>query len=556
MRVVIRTLQSGTSTASGASGAEQSVQVDRLCIGRGTDQQVQLNDLRVALAHAEIVPALGSSYELVALGNESVLVNGAPRRGGALWPGDVLELGRYQLTVGKPEDDTYLLLHVEEKISVRAERAARRSQYPVSLLQTQLSRRRWAWLLAGGVLLICFVLPFALRYVWPVDLPPDRIWLSGPVSDAHARFGGDCAQCHAAPFERVRNQACTSCHQNLPEHSADPQWLAAGLGTDQQRCASCHREHHGGQGLVSQHPAACTQCHAQPDQHYAKAGLPAVRDFSSSHPPFTPRLAQYSQASGFALKQGVQEEGAVLHEDSNLIFPHDLHLAARGVEAPGGRRVLDCADCHQADSVGLSFAPVRMQAHCSDCHRLDFDPAQPGRELPHGQPAEVVRIIRDYYAARVLLGDTPVFRADAGGLRRRPGEAALPAPASAASARLTAEQAIQDVFDRRVCRYCHLVEKTTDPALPWTIAPVFLAEHALSGARFSHAAHRGETCVSCHQAKTSKDSRDVLLPDIRSCRVCHGERSHAGVVPSTCVSCHGFHIAPPPLVAARNLAVP
>lgn len=529
---------------------EQSLQLERLSIGRGTDQQIQLNDLRVALAHAEIVAAAGGRYELAAVGNASVMVNGAPRRGGLLAAGDQLAVGRYRLTLSAPpkgaggaEHD--LVLQVEEKVSAREERGQRLGSQRLSLAQAGLSRRRWSWLLVLSVLLASFALPFTLRYLWLAPLALDQQWLSGPVSNAHASFGGDCAQCHGAPFERVRDPACTTCHQNMAEHSADPALLAAGLGLQggEQRCAACHREHNGAHGLISQHPQECTQCHAQLGPRFASL-RPDASDFSRHHPPFTPRLARYTPGAGFTYPTLAQEANTELREDTNLKFPHDLHLAKKGIESPRGPRVLACADCHQPDRAGISFESVRMTAHCADCHRLDFDPGQPGRELPHGQPEEVVRIVRDYYAARALLGDAPAPRAEAAsGLRRRPGEPGYPAASAAVSARQTAEQAVQDVFKRRVCHTCHEVEAGSGAAQPFRIAPVFLQEHALSGARFSHAAHRGETCESCHDARTSKDSREVLLPSIQDCRSCHGERHESGVVPSTCTTCHGFHIA-------------
>ena len=41
--------------------------------------------------------------------------------------------------------------------------------------------------------------------------------------------------------------------------------------------------------------------------------------------------------------------------------------------------------------------------------------------------------------------------------------------------------------------------------------------------------------------------RGLLLPDIESCRECHGSglarRNAPGQLPSTCVMCHGFHVA-------------
>lgn len=79
--------------------------------------------------------------------------------------------------------------------------------------------------------------------------------------------------------------------------------------------------------------------------------------------------------------------------------------------------------------------------------------------------------------------------------------------------------------------------------MPWKIMPVHLEEHALNHARFDHAAHATSDCSSCHAAGQSKLSADLLLPELASCRECHGDVGSANQVPSTCTLCHGFHIA-------------
>src|SRR5262249_62353310 len=59
-------------------------------------------------------------------------------------------------------------------------------------------------------------------------------------------------------------------------------------------------------------------------------------------------------------------------------------------------------------------------------------------------------------------------------------------------------------------------------------------------AKFNHDAHRGFTCVSCHEkAQTSTESSDVLLPGIATCRTCHAPGlDHAE---SRCFECHTYH---------------
>ena len=49
-------------------------------------------------------------------------------------------------------------------------------------------------------------------------------------------------------------------------------------------------------------------------------------------------------------------------------------------------------------------------------------------------------------------------------------------------------------------------------------------------------------CEDCHSVKTSEEGSDVLLPNIESCRECHGGADDNSRLASTCVDCHGFHI--------------
>jgi len=37
-------------------------------------------------------------------------------------------------------------------------------------------------------------------------------------------------------------------------------------------------------------------------------------------------------------------------------------------------------------------------------------------------------------------------------------------------------------------------------------------------------------------------SSDVLLPDLASCRTCHGGEASAKAVPSSCAMCHDYHM--------------
>lgn len=540
MRVVLRRLEvlGGLAVA-----ADETHELDRVTLGRGTDQAVQLPDMRVTLAHAEIRLQPGGGYRVECLGDNPVWVNGSAETDAALGTGDTIDLGRFRLTIGVPEPGDDLLLEIEERGGAREEKGRQRGAYKMTLEQGGLRKRRWALGSATFLLLTLLVLPIVLRFGSGDGRSLDAAWISGPPSAAHAGFIGSCNRCHATPFAAVKNEACLACHKAQPHHSDRADMLAlAGMGD--ARCGSCHQEHTGRNGLVARSPELCTTCHADPaGLSMAGGGLMPVHRFGGDHPPFSLSLATLKDGKA-AFHEARQDEGATLHEDSGLIFPHDVHLAAKGIASPTGNRVMACADCHVPSATG--FVPVRMAEACVSCHQLDFDPDRPGRRLPHGQPDEVVSVIRDHYARTALAGGVKEPTApEAVRLIRRPGEVLTLAQSQAALewADAQAERTLEDVFTRRVCAECHTVTHSGDAAHPWVVTPVRLNTTYLLGARFDHRAHASEQCSRCHQANASKLSSDVMLPGIASCRECHSDPGTLNRMGSACVDCHGFHTA-------------
>jgi hypothetical protein len=74
------------------------------------------------------------------------------------------------------------------------------------------------------------------------------------------------------------------------------------------------------------------------------------------------------------------------------------------------------------------------------------------------------------------------------------------------------------------------------------VVPVKLPDRYMSKGWFDHAAHDTEKCTRCHAAPTSNKASDVLLPNIASCRECHGGEAAHKEVPSSCAMCHDYHV--------------
>ena len=80
-------------------------------------------------------------------------------------------------------------------------------------------------------------------------LTPDSSWNPGPLASGHAGFGGNCAACHETPFLRVRDRTLPQVPRQDSRPRACPCRLQIELfgGT---RCATCHADHKGPDGLV------------------------------------------------------------------------------------------------------------------------------------------------------------------------------------------------------------------------------------------------------------------------------------------------------------------
>jgi hypothetical protein len=211
----------------------------------------------------------------------------------------------------------------------------------------------------------------------------------------------------------------------------------------------------------------------------------------------------------------------------------------------GWGQSLACKDCHTPDAKGAGFRPVSMEQNCQMCHDLAFDNVGgTTRTLRHGDPAQVVAELRAYYADHA-----PARPAVLGGMaRRRPGDGAAANTAADYYAAVGhsgggGSQAIRAVFSRGgACYDCHAIEQATNPyTMNFEVHPVRMPQRYFKLGWFDHRAHTSESCESCHAAKTSNSSADVLLPGIKSCRTCHGGESARVQVPSSCAMCHDYH---------------
>lgn len=537
-----------------------------LKIGRSTQCEVQLSDLRVSFEEATISNEDGRLV-MRATGDRRFTVGGGESAAIALTAGTTITLGPYELVAEDPPEGFDVALTIELKVPVgdddkRVRRAAR-----LELGGPVLNRRRLAWFGFVAVALIFLIMPITQflgipgaapgkEYrVWPAAF--DVAWTSGEISNAHKTFATQCTVCHSEAFAMTKNEDCTGCHKTTGHH-ADPQ-TAFMHGLADARCGDCHREHQGPRGIIAyaDDERLCADCHVGLKARLSSTTLVDAGPFGDAHPEFRVTLIDQSGGLPAPIRVSLADK-ARLKDGSGLIFPHDKHLNPAGVIAPEGRRPMSCGSCHAPEPGGGGMAPIQMEAHCGDCHRLRFEPRRPDRALPHGTLPWAVQQVRDFYGAAALQGgfddaDAPAV------VRRRPGTP-LPEEARAealAWAAARSQAAIDYLASYSVCGTCHEVTRAPNTPEGYQVRPVRLLDEFMPKARFSHGKHADMSCGDCHEAAKSSSSADVLMPDIASCQACHGGQQSAGKVPSTCVDCHVFHRhdTPPMKTDARAAAV-
>lgn len=552
---------------------------NEVTLGRATDCDVYLPDLRVGLQHARILHLAAGKARVEARSDYQIRINGASVRRRDVMAGDGSEvrIGPYRIELSLSETAGELLVSIElvEPVTTKTDKSSlRRALWKSSFVPP---KRPTAWMLAVTTLSVFLVLPLIGHFnstTSPGPIAQTRhLWLAGEMSSVHANLVQDCAICHTEPFVRVRDEACLSCHtetrnhadagrlnESAPEPAGPALWTAslkAALDIPEERCGSCHFEHDGQSGVRPIDSAMCADCHMDLSRRLADTPLHDVSSFARHHPEFKPTIIVARDNDTPLLDRISLAQRP--REDNGLKFPHDFHLkneevARKAATLSGAARArvgeaLDCGYCHKPDAAGAMFLPVVMETACADCHSLAFATDGRGniRNLPHGEPQEVRRVLEDFYLAQAT---TLLLDGNAGSLVDRQ----LTTEARArrerlrdqafADARRSTDAMIARIFSEDgVCQKCHVAPITSVDGEPVKITPVVLSDVFMPKARFSHAKHTtgNLSCASCHEAERSSQSSDVLLPGIAVCRDCHAATGTQQARLAECLTCHAYH---------------
>lgn len=522
---------------------------DVLTIGRAADQAIFLPDLRAALNHARVTLLENGEYKIESLILAGIRVNGEIIYTTTAPADTTIEIGNTRLTLlPQPADyDAGVEVSTLDKVEQEAEKDRRAK--PTQLSQTRLSKRGPSWLLFIGILVFGLILPMIGHFrpdfgelLRNTPLPSTASWSPGTIDAAHRFFAEDCTKCHQTAFRTVRDSACLACHTNTRAHADAAKFNLPQLGNAE--CRSCHQDHQGLRGLVRRDQRLCADCHADLKTRSKNVStFDDVTDFGKVHPEFKINLPNWDASGKFTPQRVTLAPG--LKENSGLKFNHLKHLKADGLNAPKGRRILDCLSCHQPDAGGAKMRPVKFETMCHDCHTLGFDTLAPEREVPHGKVSEVIYMLGEYYAKFALEGG--YLSATAPTIvqqRRRPGSPPLSQQEKAEALAWAREQTAtvtKSLFTDRACVTCHKVSEPRDANDTWHIAPVRVSGIWYKEAKFTHAKHGTVKCEDCHDARKSKESTDVLIPGIGNCRTCHAGAYAKDKVPTTCIACHDYH---------------
>jgi hypothetical protein len=405
-----------------------------------------------------------------------------------------------------------------------------------------------------------------------------RVYSSGRMSAAHAVLEAQCAACHmqtAGAFSaKAIDAACLACHDAPPHHAA--QHAAPGG-------AACHSEHRGRVNLVAVSDQSCAACHGDLESaSRATRYATHIKSFEDGHPEFRPprgdlRRVWYRTAIEVnhavhmkPIRRGpsgptVQLECGNCHRpsaaDPDLTYS-DARYRTAAASYEKERRFL--SNPGVLESVGPTsgrelMAPVKFANACGACHSLSFD-ERFDIGVPHDEP-EIVHAFLVAKFTEYIGAHAAELREARDPLRELTGRA-MPAKTVFYTRNEWIAKRVYDAEQllwRKTCSQCHVLtyrsESRTPGDPPWLsespadiLTRPILPDIPIAAdprrrwphAKFDHDAHRGFSCVSCHEkAMTSTGISDVLLPGMATCKTCHApgpERAE-----SRCFECHTYH---------------
>ena len=343
---------------------------------------------------------------------------------------------------------------------------------------------------------------------------------------SHAETGGNCAACHASPWDRQgMSERCLDCHTDLTN---DPQNFHRVMLAQSQTtgCYFCHTDHHGRsasmtimdlknfphqslgfslqahQKMANGADFACSDCHGASLAKFDQA------DCGSCHTQLDANFMQaHLQAYGtgcLACHDGVDRFGKNF-DHSRLAF-----------QLTGKHLTVSCTDCHTGAKSASDFTLAPQD--CSTCHAKDD--AHQGQ---FGQNCSACHTPDDWKNARFDHSMT-AFKL------------------TGAHAKVECAKChVNNVFKGtpQECAACHAKDDTHQGQFGQNCAGCHTPDdwkkasfdHSLAAFKLT-GAHINVECTKCHV-------NNVFKGTPQECASCHPEPAfHAGLFPSDCATCH------------------
>ena len=511
-------------------------------LGRGASSDILLPYQGVALEHLRFTISDRNFFVEDISQRGDLFVNGALKSTSILGRGDKFKIAGIEFEVSFTEDAIEIIEQRDEKAEDKIEEGAQASAKRLSIGTYLPTPWRLSFIFATILLLFYLALP--------VSGVNTSSWSSGPISNNHKMIEQNCAACHGAPFRKVEDDKCLTCHV-MTDHAANINQLVAAHSDLQMRCADCHQEHNGDHVMVEQEAARCVTCHGNLTELLPTTTHPNILNFES-HPEFRVALASPINKNETIWKR--LDERPQIQDPTQIELNHKLHLQP-DLRSADGAVTLECSDCHRASEDRKSFLPITFERDCKSCHPLSFDARLPGQEVPHGNSAEVFDSLYAQYAQAALGGRRAFQIEEPITTRQKPGgeverEADKVVSFDRANVIAEARKAEKEIFTKTACQLCHSVNPVDVQDVEFGPAFEVVEPHIptrwMTAARFDHGAHDEVSCEGCHKSgdlsvRDSTMTSDILMPGISDCRACHSDAHEEGKVQSECVMCHSFH---------------
>lgn len=548
MTILIKRFQH--SAAGTTADGQQLFDGNVITLGASSDRNIIIEWPGVQLRHATATLS-NQQLHIESHAEAGFLLGRKQQHDVTLKSGQTFQIGNHEFAFSIEDGQATLSITIDEQTAPPTN-----TQPKTRLAHIGFSKRRWSLGLLGFILLVFLVSPLIHRAAQnssdsPIAsslLPSDSSWNTGSFHPAHQFFATDCNACHVQPFVPTKDETCMGCHDETARHF--PLEKVDQNEHPEAACQSCHKEHNGQSELVVDDKKLCVNCHQDIHEYTnGKSEQINVQDWEKSHPEITLSMAHWD-AVAKQWNHSQQDASQPAKEQSGLLFPHDVHLAAEGFDTGDAEsKVLVCADCHTPEPGGALMQPVNMEQHCESCHRLDFDSTRPSLTVRHGDIGATLRDIAGVKGLDKLFPPQQEVQV------RPPVVSNLIRPGKAAKSTAYMKQATtlagiaEELIEKRGCATCHTVNKDKQALKEgrlletWSIEPVHVATRWIDDAEFDHSGHQSMNCQTCHAAVEDSDSsEDVHIPARSSCVECHGNPSSDGLSQSQCIDCHSYHL--------------